>query len=135
MKKAILLCMFATVTLISCKYEEGPALSLRSRKARVAGEWTLEQYLYNGSDQTSVVTALQGSSYTTHLEKDGTYHIHGNFEDEGTWELAEGGKEIHFKSNAAGSETEHYEILKLKNKEMWIRHSHDSETIEYHYKQ
>jgi hypothetical protein len=45
--------ILATILLVACKkYEEGPTLSLRSKTARVAGNWTLESYTVDGQDQT-----------------------------------------------------------------------------------
>jgi len=39
---------------IGCKkYEEGPAMSLRSKKGRVANKWKVDAYLKNGTDMIS----------------------------------------------------------------------------------
>ncbi len=105
MRKAIYLSLtlFAAVaTMQSCKKgENDPFLSLKSRKARLAGEWTLTASerkstststnysstttsTYNGSTETSSTTIVNnGSSLTTTgtstytvslvIEKDGTY--------------------------------------------------------------
>lgn len=38
----------------SCKkYDDGPMFSLRSKKARVAGEWKFSSYIVNGNDETN----------------------------------------------------------------------------------
>jgi hypothetical protein len=39
-----------TLTLGSCKYEERPNISLRTKRDRVANEWVFDAYTYNGVD-------------------------------------------------------------------------------------
>jgi hypothetical protein len=134
MKSNFLFAAVLCLTVTSCKYEEGPALSLRSKKARMAGEWKIEKVFLNGTDITPVIS--YPADFKWHVEKDGTYHVHGTgMEDGGTWKFADSKKELHTLSDVAGSEEEHYEILKLKNKELWLKHTHDNEVYEYHYKQ
>jgi hypothetical protein len=57
MKKLInVTLMFAVCTIIAlsgCKYEDGPGLSLRSKKARVTAKWEVKKVLYNSFDETS----------------------------------------------------------------------------------
>lgn len=44
MKKAIYLLTLLVITFSACKkYEDGPGLSLRTKKARLAGDWTLSK--------------------------------------------------------------------------------------------
>ncbi|MFI5202853.1 MAG: hypothetical protein ACHQF2_00030 [Flavobacteriales bacterium] len=135
MKTKILFVVMVVLTIASCnKYEEGPSLSLRSKKARLTGEWKADKFTLNGTDITSAFLASAGSDYTMHLDKDGAYHIHATFEDGGTWEFSDNKEELHMLSSVAGAEEEHFDIIKLKNKELWLRHTHDSEVYEYHYK-
>jgi hypothetical protein len=50
MKRALLYILVVT-TIISCKkYEEGPALSLRSPKKRISAEWEVVKYTVDGKD-------------------------------------------------------------------------------------
>ena len=45
--------------LASCgKYEEGPGFSLRSKTARLAGEWTIEKATVDGQDFTVFAAAF-----------------------------------------------------------------------------
>ncbi|HYG50678.1 MAG TPA: lipocalin family protein [Flavobacteriales bacterium] len=136
-KKTIYTIVAFSVVITSCsKYDEGPSLSLRSKKARIAGEWKIESVSENGTDITSDYTAVFGSDATFHIEKSGTYHIHyTGGEDEGTWAFKGGKDEITFISNETGAGAEDYHILKLKNNELWLEHHHDDETLEFHYKQ
>ena len=53
------------------KYDEGPAFSLRSKKARLTGEWEVTSYLKNGKDFLIYVDKVEsgydnmcGSNYT-----------------------------------------------------------------------
>ena len=69
-KLAIILTIVATTAMIfsSCgKYEEGPSVSLLTKKARITGTWTLTETTYNG-----VVQDITGYTMSTTLEKDGT---------------------------------------------------------------
>lgn len=111
MKKLLILGLAALATagtLQSCKKgENDPFMSLRSRKARLAGEWKLsssegkseQTYMgststttrtYDGTTETTVQTLGGGSPMTTTstytlqltIEKDGTYtQVHTDTED------------------------------------------------------
>lgn len=113
---AILAALIISVAYVGCKKgEDDPFLSLRSRKARVAGEWKLSKLEGKSSDTFSGVTtscteSFDGSNYTQTcgsgspdiatgtwtftFERDGTFKEHleitedgdKNVEDyEGTW--------------------------------------------------
>jgi hypothetical protein len=66
----LMIALFAMPTLNSCrKGEEDPLLSLRSRKARLAGEWTLvsgsETYTYSsGAVSYTYTTTYNGTTAT-----------------------------------------------------------------------
>src|SRR4051812_28004631 len=115
-KSIFALAIFTTI-LSSCgKYEEGPKISLRSKKARLSGDWTLEKLTYDGVDVTSSI----GGTVMLDIEKDGGYKstFNGTVSDEGKWELGEDKDDVFMTSNDTGSVKESYRILKLKNKEM-----------------
>ena len=58
---------FLALSVQSCgKYEEGPGLSLRSKKARVAGTWKLSKSSTNGVDD-----ALDSDEITDNTTDDG----------------------------------------------------------------
>jgi hypothetical protein len=132
MKKSV----FAILTLVVCfvvlfascgKYEEGPGLSIRSKKGRVAGEWTVEKALSNGSDVTSFF-----SGYVIIYEKDGSYTAkYPSFPDEkGTWEF-DGEKEKLITTDSSGDK-DTSTIIRLKNKEMWFKDVSGGNTFELH---
>ncbi len=54
MKRLIYSFLAITVLLSACKYEEGPGISLRSKRDRVSNEWKVDEYSYtplNGTAQ------------------------------------------------------------------------------------
>jgi hypothetical protein len=59
-KISLLALLFIALTLTSIqgckKYEDGPAISLRSRSARLSNTWRVENYKVNGDDYTSLVS-------------------------------------------------------------------------------
>ena len=114
----------------SCKYEEGPALSLRSKKARVAGEWVIEKTI--DSDGT-VDSDWDGFEIT--FDKDGTGKQSYTYDIGGTsttqtidfkWEFTDSKKKI--KITDEDGDSEESTILKLKNDEMWIKDADNYQT-------
>ncbi len=130
--------IFASVILISfialdsCKkYEEGPALSLRSKKARVANTWKVEQYLFNGSDQTSFFNSVL-PNYREVYDKDGNYSFsYDSNSGSGRWEFQNDNLEIK-RSGVSSQSSEVLYILKLKEKEFWYYVMDGSDREEVH---
>lgn len=144
MKKIALLSvaalMIGGIALTSCKkYEEGPALTLLSKKARVAGTWELEAYLENDVDKTSDYRQVV-TGETIVYEKDGSYTanyqtVFGEQNDAGSWEFINDKLEIKGVSNTAGNDPDTMVIVRLKNKEMWMKEKSPGSTVsEWHYK-
>lgn len=128
MKKFILGSFIAAVVIVfsfsSCgKYEDGPAFSLLTKKSRLCGDWVLDKYMVNDVDQTANFQAVFGTNYVWDIEKDGAYHVHGSVSDDGTWELGEDKDDVRFKSSQANSSEVSYRILRLKSKELWLKHT------------
>lgn len=136
MKKRIILtltiALVSMFTITSCKkYEEGPGLSLRSKTARLAEDWVIEKYIYNGEDRTEEAKALFGPDFSFTIKDGGTYTINGDFSDEGKWELIEN-KEV-LQLTPKDGEIIKYTILKLKNEELWLRYAEDGDVEDVHY--
>jgi hypothetical protein len=76
MKKIIYaLSILTGLQFASCgKYEEGPAFSLRTKTARLAGEWTIEKLTVDGEDLTAFAAAFITN---TEFTKDGDYIVTG----------------------------------------------------------
>jgi hypothetical protein len=144
MKKLLAFIFLSSILLFSeCKkYPEGPYISLRSKKERIANTWKLSKYLEDGVDLTSTFnsTFTQFAFYTT---KDGNYTITRQYysiittTESGTWSLSSNKKDFNLNpsSISAGTlpSTSTWQILKLYEKDFWLR-SFDSngKTIEYH---
>lgn len=109
----------------SCsKYPDGPAISLKTKKARVENTWVIEKALRNGNDVTD-----DYSIYTLKLNKDGDANLKatidfGSFiyqgETNGTWQFNSNKENIIFDYQNNDFDNT-YQILKLKTDELWIR--------------
>lgn len=123
--KAVLLITSLAFALPSCKkYDDGPWLSLRSKKARIANVWKIESATRDGADVTS-----DYDQYDLDLKKDGgatltAHYVFANtsyaISTSGTWELINDKEDIRFDYDDNNSD-ETYHILRLKEKEFWIR--------------
>lgn len=129
-KYLILLIVGISAALVpSCKkYEDGPRLSFKSKKSRVANEWKYEQVTSsNGANLTS--------SYANNFvefKKDGSYIMTYSYGSAtGTWQFASDKEDIVLTESGSGdSETLH--ILRLKEKELWFTISDSYGTMQYH---
>ncbi len=119
MKIALLMLLTAVLILPSCKKgENDPFMSLKSRKARLCGEWDLKEgtmtqtsgsttvtYSFNGSTCTYSMSGTSASfAYTEKvtIDKDGTYKIETNSDgdlstEEGAWYFGGKNKELELK--------------------------------------
>ena len=125
--------------LNSCSpYEEGPAISLRSKTERVANTWRVNYAVEaDGDDQTS---DYEEDRFI--LDKDGnvtyTFEIAGTvFTATGTWAFTNDDENIRIQTSfdflgLPVDSDETYEILKLKETEVWIRDI-DDDQIELHF--
>lgn len=128
----ILLLVIFTISIgiTSCKkYEEGPGLSFRSKKQRIANTWKYENYILNGVElagnpqyqTTKVFMSANGEMNTTFIN-----NITGIASSvNGNWELLDNDTKISIKQNnviqGLPETTTLYNILKLQNDEMWLR--------------
>ena len=140
--KNILLVIIAFITLISIapsckKYEDGPAISLRTKKARLCGDWKIESSSFDGVDITSALNA----NFGWNIEKDGTYQIvaastaTGTMNSSGKWKFGEDKDDVYLTDGASGLEMA-YRILRLANKELWVRYTtSDGKFLIYKFKQ
>lgn len=106
------------------KYPEGPTVSLRSKKERFANTWKLSKYLINGTDYTSsykdfLLTTTKGSDYT--LSYKVTLLLTFSLSEAGTWAFTADKREVVFNKTSPSSDTYQWQILKLKEDELWGR--------------
>lgn len=99
------------------KYEEGPGLSLRSKKARVANEWKVV-YAYDHKDQVEITSDFNGETFV--FSKDGGYlkNDEGVTKKTGTWDFITDKEEI---AISFPTDIKKYTILRLKENEMWLK--------------
>ncbi len=136
MKKIIIL-FITVISIIACKkYENGPSISLKSEKARIANEWVVEQYIEDGKDKTSTLSSVKFT-----FEKDGVCTVitpNGTFV--GVWQTESDDDDdddnkvkIEFKFTAKDTYVEEldddWEISKLKDNEMWLIDDDNKTTI------
>lgn len=116
--------IFAGIVFSCKKYEEGPTISFKARKERVANTWKITKALRNNEDVTN-----KYDNYELYLSKDGdaklTYKstfltVDYAVDTDGTWEFQNKDEKIsmNFKNDDADNT---YDILKLKEDEMWLR--------------
>jgi hypothetical protein len=119
------LAILGSIGLSSCsKYEDGPIISLRSKKERIANTWRVEKAMDSGSDVTSSF-----DQYRLEMRSDGAaslaavYSIGSlnfEFETSGTWSLENSNEDLRLDfENDDADRT--YVILRLMEKELWLR--------------
>lgn len=129
------LAFFAAIALNGCSpYEEGPGISFRSKSERIANTWVINYAVE--ADGDVVLDDYNNGTYS--LTKDGQVTIDDElggipFTATGTWTLMSDDENINVKSEAdfgliTLESDETYEILKLKENEMWIKDVDDDGT-------
>ncbi len=122
LKQLIPLALFAALIVAACKkYEEGPAISLRSKKKRVEGVWKIdkkfdaqEEQLQLTSDDLKVRWEFEDTIYREIFS--GTTQISG------TWEFTESKERILVNyEDTTGKYTLDYRILRLTNSDLWLK--------------
>jgi len=101
------------------KYEDGPAVSLQTKKARLSRAWVVEKYI-DGDD--GEVTAGNNDDILT-FYKDGNYsYTSGIFTLDGTWTFINNDEDLQTQYTILGvSNTDKVKILRLTSKELWIQ--------------
>lgn len=115
---ALLALMAVAVTSCS-KYEEGPKLTLLSKKARLTGEWTLNKVEVNGETQdisgyTVNVTFLKDGSYTYKWTSGGF-----SVQESGTWKFSDDKVDLILTDEDGDVTTS--EIVRLANDELKLK--------------
>ncbi len=104
----------------SCsKYEEGPAISLRSKKERVVNTWTVDKAINEqGRD------AAQFANLTWTFEENGDFtQAVGNRESNGEWEFRNDKEDLALIPENAQNDEEVLTIILLKEDEMKLEGS------------
>jgi hypothetical protein len=70
------LAIAGVLTFAACKYEEGPKISFRAKRDRVANEWRVKGYTYDGQDAISrLVDPEFGFELLIDLYRTGAYGV------------------------------------------------------------
>ncbi|MFA6924208.1 MAG: hypothetical protein WC223_08115 [Bacteroidales bacterium] len=119
-----------SITFSSCKkYDDGPMISLASKKSRVVNKWVYESVMQNGVNTTSFYTAVYDY---IELKKDGSIScVKGAVSINGTWAFDSKKENI---ITTIASDVKTNKILKLKSDEMWLEEENLLGAITYHYK-
>lgn len=123
--KILSLFLITTGLIEGCrKYEDGPAISLIPKKERVANTWVVEKALADNMDVTG-----DYDHYEIYLTNDGdaeltaqytVFGIHYITDTDGTWQFTNNQSNIQFNYEDDSQDAE-YQILKLTEKEFWLR--------------
>lgn len=121
--KVLSLAMLAMVFVMgsACKYKEGPALSLRTKKARLAGEWKVDKIFNKNGEE--VEPSEMDKAATQEFTKDNEYilRVEGDTFIYGEWEFSDDKESVVLKFEFFGqTETQSIRILRLKNNELWL---------------
>lgn len=113
------------VILPSCsKYEEGPGVSLRTKKARVANTWEVEKAMRNNEDVTddydeyTLKTTKDGDAELAAIYSSGSFSF--EYETQGTWDFADDKETLMLDFENDNADV-NYQILRLAEDEMWLR--------------
>ncbi len=122
----------------SCKkYEEGPALSFRSKMARLEGSWQLRKWTINGTEQD-----LSQTTWRLNIHRSGNYDKFITYNipplpttidsEQGSWEFDKKKEHVEFLDNSQPTALSH-EILKLYHRELWLRFDDGTDVQEFQY--
>jgi len=124
-QRTLVIALAATMLSTGCKkYEDGPAFSLRSKKERVANTWRVGQALNGGQDVTSDFDQYELQMLSSGNATLSALYTLGDLSFElqtsGTWSLQNSNEDLRLDfENDDADET--YEILRLKEDELWLR--------------
>ena len=123
--------------LSGCKYEEGPFISFTPRQERVAGPWIAEKSIVDGTESVGLegfnrMTMFKDGAMTMILELLGAEIAYS-----GNWVFGDKDETllISLTDDATGlfSIEQTWEIIRLKEKELWVRYTDDNKTYEVNF--
>ena len=123
----LILFSFAVISLTNgCKkYDEGPSISLTSKKARLANSWKFEDIIFNGENNLTKSSLIE-NSYVNIVEfkKDNTFifKLDEGMLAEGIWSFNKNKTviELSYTSTFPDNSTCCMKIIKLEKTEFWF---------------
>ena len=68
--------VMASMVFTACKYEDGPGISLRAKRDRIANEWIVDEFIYDGKNVTDSVNSRQDTfSIIFEMTRTGSYSV------------------------------------------------------------
>lgn len=128
----------AVASMTSCsKYEDGPGFSLRTKKARLTGEWELKEMTQDGEKAEGVTMLMEinkDDKYKTTITV--TYEVNGETQsdvdvEEGKWEFANKKEALIFTDEADGLPNDIITVTRLTNKELWVKDLSGTQTMKF----
>lgn len=128
--KKLFFIAFLSVLAVSCgKYEEGPGISLLSKKNRITNVWSLSSRMTN-----SQTTNLSNSTWKVEINDDETYNSQATYlgipflNESGIWKFSSDKKEL-LTIPSGSSNTDSWEIIRLTKEELKLKYISGGDTI------
>lgn len=133
----------------ACKYDDGPLISVRSKKARVVNSWAYDLVLHNGLDVTGGSSELsvdytqssigfnKDGRFSTIISEIGADSTIVSTQYDGSWFFKEKKKEIELIFDSPfppSGETKNLVITRLKEKDLWLEEVQAENLVEYRLK-
>ena len=133
MKRSILILTIITLGLSAfiftgCrKYPDGPALSLKSKSARLTNTWKVESYLKNGNDMTP-----NFAGYTETFTEHGDYfYTLESASGSGKWNFQNDNREIRI-NGIQNQPSQTLYVLRLESNSLWYYYFDGNDRKEFH---
>ena len=117
-----------------CKYEDGPSISIRTKKHRAVNTWHIDQVFESGVDRTDDYKNTF-VNYKIELKKDNSYELtyrpfnFGEYKETGTWDFS-GDKVFIMFTPKDGKVANPWKILRLTETETWVIQDIDGKDVE-----
>ena len=128
MKKLLLPLLVIMLAFTGCYYEEGPIISLRTPESRLVNKWKYEKFTLNGQDQ---MDNYQSSWVEFKKDKTATFYEDTAYSYTAAWEFSDDFKTLYLNCSDDSLNTWEidYNILKLRDKELWLESDMGSVTM------
>lgn len=130
------LLLLLAMTFAACnKYPDGPSISLRTKKTRLANSWVVDSFKEDGVDKTTDFKNIY-AGYLLSMTKDGSYTVSwkpyslGNYVETGSWSFDSQKIFVTFTSTTPSGKVSTWKVTKLEAKELWARINNSNGTVD-----